>query len=58
MEVKQRGSKLIQQGEVADFIYIVKKGSVRQYLKQFKDKPNFKEVDAKKIFEHPELANS
>lgn len=43
---------------MADYIYIVKKGSVRQYLKQFKDKPNFKEVDAKKIFEHPELANS
>jgi len=49
--VKTRGSQLFQQGDKADYIYVIRQGEVRNYLKQFEDKPNFMETETKKIFQ-------
>ena len=48
--VYQKGIKITQQGSKSDYIYIVKKGEVRAYMKMFKDKPDFRVKGVKEIF--------
>ena len=48
----------MQQGQKADYIYVVKKGEVRTKIQLVKQKSNKKQIDAKKILEQPWQANS
>ena len=48
-----RGSMLFEQGDQADFLYLIKEGEVHMTLKKFEEKPNFKDVETKKIFSKP-----
>ena len=56
--MRTRGSKLFQQGDKAEYIYVIKNGEVRQFLKQYHDRPNFVDTETKEIFKQPWQAAS
>lgn len=55
-QAKTRGSKLFQQGDKADYVYVIRSGDVRSYYKMMK--PDYKQTDAKKIFDKPGQTNN
>ena len=57
-EIRTRGSKVYQQGEKVTHLYIIKKGEVKQSLKEYQDKPDYMETDTKEIFKQPWQAKS
>ena len=48
--MRTRGSKIYEQGDKADYIYVIKSGEVRQTLKTYEDKPNYVDTETKEIF--------
>ena len=57
-QVKNRGSKLFEQGDKAEHVYIIRSGEVSSYMKLYKDRPSYKDTETKTIHKKPLQAHN